>query len=64
MYCYLEKGEEKHKQAAIEEAQSLESEIQSAIEKAHMAVKTQAQMSAGTASHKEPFTCPNLPIVL
>lgn len=32
---YLEKGEEKNQQAAMEEAQSLESEIQAAIEKAH-----------------------------
>ena len=36
---YLENGEEKNRQAAMAEAQSLESEIQAAIEKAHEAVK-------------------------
>ena len=60
---YLEKGEEKNREAAMEEAQSLESEIQAAIEKAHEAVKSQAQISAGSASHKEPVTNVNLPIV-
>ena len=37
---YLEKGEEKNREAAMEEAQSLESEIQAAIEKAHEAIKS------------------------
>ena len=37
---YLENGEETNKQAAMEEGQALESEIQAAIEKAHEAVKS------------------------
>ena len=36
---YLKNGEEADKQAAMEEGQMLESEIQTAIEKAHEAVK-------------------------
>ena len=60
---YLEKGEEKNLEAAMEEAQSLESEIQAAIEKANEAVKSEAQISAGSGSHKEPVTNVNSPIV-
>lgn len=47
----------------MEEAQSLELEIQTAIEKAHEAVKSQAQISAKSASHKEPITNANSPII-
>ena len=47
----------------MEEAQSLESEIQGAIKKAHEAAKSQAQISSETASHKEPFTYLTSPIV-
>ena len=60
---YLENGEEKNRQAAMEEAQSLESEIQAAIEKAHEAVKSQAQISSETASHEESVTYLTSPIV-
>ncbi|KAK2547241.1 hypothetical protein P5673_032904 [Acropora cervicornis] len=41
---YLKNGEEADKQAAMEEGQMLESEIQTAIEKAHEAVKSHAQI--------------------
>ena len=60
---YLENEEEKNRQAAMEEAQSVESEIQAAIEKAHEAVKSQAQISSETASHEEPVTYLTSPIV-
>ena len=42
--------EEKNQKAAMEEAQSLESEIQTAIEKAHEAVKSKVQISAAMTS--------------
>ena len=47
---FLEDGDVKSQKAAIQESQSLELEIQTAIEKAHEAVKTCVQSSAGTAS--------------
>ena len=48
--AYLENGDVKNQQAAMKEAQLLESEIQAAIEKAHEAVKLHVQISALTAS--------------
>ena len=42
---YVKNGEEANKQAAMEEGKMLESEIQTAIEKAHEAVKSHAQIS-------------------
>ena len=42
----------------------LESEIQTAIEKAHEAVKSHAQISVATASHSEFVAHPSPPIVL
>ena len=50
---YVKNGEEANKQAAMEEGKMLESEIQTAIEKAHEAVKSHAQISVATASHSE-----------
>ena len=41
----MKNGEEANKQAAMEEGKMLESEIQTAIEKAHEAVKSHAQIS-------------------
>ena len=61
---YLKNGEEVNKQAAMEEGQILESEIQTAIEKAHEAVKSHAQISVATASHSEFIAHPSPPIVL
>ena len=61
---YLKNGEEANKQAAMEEGQILESEIQTAIEKAHEAVKSHAQISVATASHSEFVAHPTPPIVL
>ena len=61
---YLKNGEEANKQAAMEEGQMLESEIQTAIEKAHEAVKSHVQISVATASHSEFVAHPSLPIVL
>ena len=61
---YLKNGEEANKQAAMEEGQMLESEIQTAIEKAHEAVKSHAQISVATASHSEFVAHPSPPIVL
>ena len=60
----MENGEEANKQAAVEEGQTLESEIQTAIEKAHEAVKSHAQISVATASHSEFVAHPSPPIVL
>ena len=42
---YVKNGEEANKQAAMEEGKMLESEIQTAIEKAHEAMKSHAQIS-------------------
>ena len=61
---YLEKGEEKNRQAAMEETQSLEPEIQAPNRKYSQAVKSQGQISTEIASHKDPVTYLNLPIVL
>jgi len=55
VYCLFTKRRRKEQQAAMEEAQSLESEIQAAIEKAHEAVKSQAQISAGTSKFTDRF---------
>ena len=61
---YMKNGEEANKQAAKEEGQMLESEIQTAIEKAHEAVKSHAQISVATASHSEFVAHPSPPIIL
>ena len=61
---YVKNGEEANKQAAMEEGKMLESEIQTAIEKAHEAVKSHAQISVATASHSEFVAHPSPPIVL
>ena len=61
---YVKNGEEANKQAAMEEGKMLESEIQTAIEKAHKAVKSHAQISVATASHSEFVAHPSPPIVL
>ena len=47
----------------MEEAQLLELKIQTAIEKAHEAIKSQAQISAASTSYKEPITNLNSLIV-
>ena len=62
---YLENGDVKSQNAAIEESQSLELEIQAAIEKAHEAVKTCVQNSAVTVSALQGTSASNLttPIV-
>lgn len=61
---YLKNGEEANKQASMEEGKTLESEIQTAIEKAHEAVKSHAQISVATASHSEFVAHSSPPIVL
>ena len=48
----------------MEKGQMLESEIQTAIKKAHEAVKSHAQISVATASHSEFVAHPSPPIVL
>ena len=57
---YLENGDVKSQNAAIEESQSLELEIQSVIEKAHEAVKTCVQNSAVTMSALQGTSASNL----
>lgn len=47
--AYLEDGDVKNQQAAMGQSQSLESEIQAALEKAHEAVKSHVQISVPTA---------------
>ena len=47
---YLERGDVKNQKAAMEESQSPEWEIQTAIEKAHEAMKAQAQISFAAIS--------------
>ena len=61
---YLKNGEEADKRAALEDGQMLESEIQTAIEKAHEAVKSHALISVATASHSKFVAHPSPPIVL
>ncbi|KAK2551960.1 hypothetical protein P5673_026956 [Acropora cervicornis] len=50
MYAYLKNEDVKNQQAAMKKAQSLESEIQATIEKAHEAVKLHVKISAPTVS--------------
>ena len=50
MYAYLKNEDVKNQQAAMKKAQSLESEIQAAIEKAHEAVKLHVKICAPTVS--------------
>ena len=47
---YLETGDVKNRKAAMEESQALDSEIHGAIEKAHEAIKSQAQISPAAMS--------------
>lgn len=65
MYAYLKNEDVKNQQAAMKKAQSLESEIQAPIEKAHEAVKLYVKICAPTvsASHENQLTYSSAPKV-